>query len=70
MYDKDHPIVFKTRCHLCIHKFSGIPGCAAYPSGIPHALAIGDVLHEEPYPGDQGIRFEPNPKYVKAKESE
>ena len=70
MYDKDHPIVFKTRCHLCIHKFSGIPGCAAYPRGIPHNLAAGVVLHEEPYPGDNGIRFEPNPKYVKKPKAE
>lgn len=61
VYDKDNPIVFKTRCHLCLHKFRGRPGCAAYPSGIPHDLAIGNVLHEDPYPGDQGIRFELKP---------
>jgi hypothetical protein len=33
--------------------------CAAFPNGIPDAIAEGDVEHREPYPGDRGIRFEP-----------
>lgn len=68
MYGKNHPIEFKTRCHLCLHKFAGIPGCAAFPRGIPHALAAGEVMHETPYPNDQGIMFEPNPRFVKKEE--
>jgi hypothetical protein len=68
MYDKDQPIKFKTKCHLCIHKFAGAPGCAAYPNGIPHTLASGQVLHEEPYPGDNGIRFEADPAFAKKEE--
>jgi hypothetical protein len=40
------------------HKFTGLPGCDAFPKGIPHDLAIGNVQHEEPYPGDNGILFE------------
>jgi len=58
IYDKNNPIQFKTKCHLCKYKFRGLPGCAAFPHGIPHALAIGDVMHDEPFERDRGYRFE------------
>lgn len=58
VYDKDNPIEFKTKCHLCRHKYAGKPGCAAFPYGIPHDLAIGNVMHDKPFAGDQGIMFE------------
>ena len=32
--------------------------CEAFPSGIPEKLWNGEILHLEPYPGDNGIRFE------------
>jgi len=36
-----------------------LPVCKAFPNGIPPAIAWGNNKHIKPYPGDQGIRFEP-----------
>lgn len=36
--------------------------CSAFPKGIPEEIAYGRNLHIEPFPGDQGIRFEPMEK--------
>lgn len=32
--------------------------CEAFPEGIPNEIAYGNNLHTEPFPGDNGIRFE------------
>lgn len=32
--------------------------CKAFPGGIPEAIITGENDHTEPYPGDNGIRFE------------
>lgn len=40
----------------------GLAGCdcAAFPNGIPKEIAFGDNPHTDPYPGDNGIQYEPN----------
>lgn len=34
--------------------------CAAFTNGIPTPLLEGLADHRQPYPGDRGIRFEPD----------
>ena len=33
--------------------------CKAYPDGIPGVILTVKFDHTKPYPGDNGIRFEP-----------
>ena len=33
--------------------------CDAFPDGIPDEIAYGDNPHTSPFPGDNGIQFEP-----------
>ena len=60
--DKDHEIpVYSPVCSLCAHFTGRSPGertCAAFPFGIPMAIWNGHNDHKQPYPGDQGIRYE------------
>ena len=45
-------------CHKCSHRRTPYT-CSAFPEGIPAHVLTGDVLHTEPYPGDNGIQFDP-----------
>ncbi len=50
----------KTICYDCIHFRGAKAGkCDAYPEEIPEKIWAGRLAHREPFPGDQGIRFEP-----------
>jgi hypothetical protein len=33
--------------------------CDAFPGGVPEAIIRSEHDHREPYPGDNGIRYEP-----------
>ena len=47
-------------CNHCIHRGKyGIGTCTAFPDGIPRDL-IRRKEHDTPFPGDNGIRFEPD----------
>lgn len=50
-------------CDACIRLIPD-PGnwkCAAFPGGIPEAIATDGADHREAFPGDGGIRFEQDP---------
>lgn len=67
-------MIFPPSCYYrkCIHflgiyqkdgtEMSEVPSCLAFPKGIPKEIAYGGNKHIEPYPGDNGIQFEPKEK--------
>lgn len=54
-YQKSDNVI--SQCGLCKHKKPGIV-CDAYLDGIPPQLLDNEVSHKQPYPGDNGIKFE------------
>lgn len=52
-------------CAGCTHRIGDLrePKCAAFSSGIPREVVLSRVDHRLPYPGDQGIRFDPVDPY-------
>jgi len=46
------------QCTRCAH-YRLFGECAAFPKGIPDPIFAGEHDHTQPYPGDNGIRFEP-----------
>lgn len=42
-------------CKFCIH-YTDNQTCKAFPKGIPDAVFSGEIIHDHPIEGDQGIR--------------
>lgn len=47
------------QCLDCKHFDVESSFCDAFPNGIPDEIFLGDHDHRNPYPGDNGILFEP-----------
>jgi hypothetical protein len=47
-------------CQRLLANRAGTWCCRAFPKGIPAPLIEGRLDHRDSYPGDQGIRFEPD----------
>lgn len=47
-----------TQCIRCIH-WLGRKRCPAFSGEIPDAILTNEHDHRKPYPGDNGIQFEP-----------
>lgn len=49
-------------CVFCKHfnrDERGTMTCAAFPNGIPKDIQELKVIHNQPYPDDNGIQYEP-----------
>lgn len=48
-------------CSFCIHFNESTQGerCRAFPNGIPQQILEFEVDHRKPFPGDNGVQFEP-----------
>lgn len=60
--DRGYDSFMRSRCLKCKHyHFGGYFSCEAFPvsRGIPPEIWDGEYDHTKPYPGDNGVRFEP-----------
>lgn len=61
-------MIVTPQCHDCRHYRPDLAdriACAAFPGWIPDDILLGKVDHREPYPGDNGIRYEPEGEAAK-----
>ncbi|MCX7998614.1 MAG: hypothetical protein N3A69_06635 [Leptospiraceae bacterium] len=54
------------RCFRC-KNYIKFKTCKAFPNGIPDEVFFNEVYHTKPYPGDNGIQFEPKEKETEPK---
>ena len=47
-----------SNCFGCKHLDDNERTCKAFKDGIPREIFSGEVLHDKPYKGDNGIQFE------------
>ena len=45
-------------CMLCKHNPDSKSTCEAFPEGIPKVFMSGKLKHDQPHPGDHGLRYE------------
>lgn len=46
-------------CLNCRHlNRANMAQCTAYPEGIPYPIISGEIAHDKPLPGDNGIQWE------------
>lgn len=62
--DKEHAnsvMIASPTCFYCIHHSDIMSErkCEAFPDGIPLEIWNGQNDHSEPFPGDNGIQFQP-----------
>lgn len=52
-----------SQCDLCANLLNWANStCRAYPAGIPNDIYFNFVSHQDPYEGDNNIRFSPRDK--------
>lgn len=56
----DDPGAVGFMCNDCKHNHRDFT-CDAFPNGIPKEIILREE-HDTPYPGDNGIRYEPKEK--------
>lgn len=49
----DYPFGSPSHCNSCKH-FEGFGICPAYPEGIPVAIVVNDIRHDEVLEGQEG----------------
>lgn len=57
---RDYPGAKGAMCNTCAHN-NRDRTCKAFPNGIPKEILIKGE-HNTPFPGDNGIRYEPKEK--------